>query len=215
MKEAFIFVAGLIIGAGVSGAATYYVVNKKANARADEEILSVKEAYKNRKPLDISKIKEELKEEVVKETAARANLNKPSLMAYSSLAANYAEPNKDDLATVDVEEDEEPEDTSLEFISPEDYGEKEGFRSIELYWYADGILATENHEKVDSPKDYAGDFVSHFGDYEDDAAYVRDNLMKRDIAIYRSDKTYYEELDDIKTRAEKKKLKNSPDSRKE
>lgn len=218
MKEGLIFAAGLIIGAAAAGTATYFIVNKKANARADEEILSVKEAYKNRKPLDISKIKEELKEEVEKETKAKANLNKPSLMAYSSLAAQY-DNKSEDLATVEVEakdeDEEEVVDTSIEFISPEDYGEKDGYRTIELYWYADDILAAENHERVDSPKDYAGDFVNHFDEYELDACYVRDNLMKRDMAIFRSAKTYYEELDDIKNRAEKRRLKNSPDSRKE
>lgn len=218
MKEVLIFAAGLLIGAGIGGGVTYYVVNKKANERADEEILSVKEAFKNRKPLDISKIKEELKEEVEKETKAKVNLNKPSIMAYNSLAAGYSsqdeEPPKDP-ATVEVEDEDEVEDTSLEFIPPEEYGEKDGYRTVELYWYADEILATENHEKVDSPKDYAGDFVDHFGEYEDDAVYVRDNLMRRDISILRSAKTYYEELEDIKNRAQKRRLKNSPDSGKE
>lgn len=218
MKEGFIFAAGLLIGAAASGVATYFIVNKKANDRADEEILSVKEAFKNRKPLDISKIKEELKEEVIQETKAKANLNKPALMAYTSLAKEYKS-NDADIPTKEPEKEVEEEevDTSLEYIRPEDYGEKidEGFRSIELYWYADEILATENHEKIDDPKGYAGDFVSHFDEFEDDVVYVRDNLMKRDIAIFRSAKTYYEELEDIKTRAAKKRLKNSPDDGKE
>jgi len=220
MKEGFIFAAGLLIGAAVSGVATYFIVNKKANDRADEEILSVKEAFKNRKPLDISKIKEELKEEVIQETKAKANLNKPALMAYTSLAKEYKSEEADIPAKEsekEIDEEEEEIDTSLEYIRPEDYGEKvdDGFRSIELYWYADDILATENHEKIDDPKNYAGDFVSHFDEFEDDVVYVRDNLMKRDIAIFRSAKTYYEELDDIKTRAAKKRLKNSPDDGKE
>lgn len=220
MKEGFIFAAGLLVGAAASGVATYFIVNKKANDRADEEILSVKEAFKNRKPLDISKIKEELKEEVIQETKAKANLNKPALMAYTSLANDYKS-KEDDIPAKEpakeVEEEEEEIDTSLEYIRPEDYGEKidKGFRSIELYWYADEILATENHEKIDDPKNYAGDFVSHFDEFEDDVVYVRDNLMKRDIAIFRSAKTYYEELEDIKTRAAKKRLKNSPDDGKE
>ena len=179
MKEGFIFAAGLLVGAAASGVATYFIVNKKANDRADEEILSVKEAFKNRKPLDISKIKEELKEEVIQETKAKANLNKPALMAYTSLAKEYKSEEADIPAKEpekEIEEEEEEIDTSLEYIRPEDYGEKvdDGFRSIELYWYADDILATENHEKIDDP-----------------------------------------ELDDIKTRAAKKRLKNSPDDGKE
>ena len=77
------FGIGSLVGAAVGTGVTYYFVNKKADERIDAEIASVKEIYKNRKPLDISKIKEEMKEEVIKEQASKANLNKPAIQAYS------------------------------------------------------------------------------------------------------------------------------------
>lgn len=198
------FGIGSLVGAAVGTGVTYYFVNKKADERIDAEIASVKEIYKNRKPLDISKIKEEMKEEVIKEQASKANLNKPAIQAYSSLAKQYT---VDDSEAEETEEKEEEEpkkerEAIIELINADEYGElmDEGYTSEELMYYADNVLATNNYEIV--PNVY-GDIDKEFENSGEDEIYFRNHIDKEDVAISRSEKTYAEDIADDRARKEK------------
>lgn len=85
----------------------------------------------------------------------------------------------------------------IRVIPPEEAGEDEDFEVIELMYYADGILAYENDQIVKSPGLSVGsDFASHFGEYEDDAVYIRNDELGMEYAILRSEKTYREVIKD-------------------
>ena len=85
----------------------------------------------------------------------------------------------------------------IRVIPPEEAGEDEDFEVIELMYYADGILAYENDQIVKSPALSVGsDFASHFGEYEDDAVYIRNDELGMEYAILRSEKTYREVIKD-------------------
>lgn len=198
------FGIGSLVGAAVGTGVTYYFVNKKADERIDAEIASVKEIYKNRKPLDISKIKEEMKEEVIKEQASKANLNKPAIQAYSSLAKQYAV-EESDAEEIEEKEEEEPKkerEAIIESINADEYGElmDEGYTSEELMYYADNVLATNNYEIV--PNVY-GDIDKEFERSGEDEIYFRNHIDKEDVAISRSEKTYAEDIADDRARKEK------------
>lgn len=195
------FGIGSLVGAAVGTGVTYYFVNKKADERIDAEIASVKEIYKNRKPLDISKIKEEMKEEVIKEQASKANLNKPAIQAYSSLAKQY----ESEVEETEEKEEEEPKkerEAIIETINADEYGElmDEGYTSEELMYYADNVLATNNYEIV--PNVY-GDLDKEFERSGEDEIYFRNHIDKEDVAISRSEKTYAEDIADDRARKEK------------
>lgn len=198
------FGIGSLVGAAVGTGVTYYFVNKKADERIDAEIASVKEIYKNRKPLDISKIKEEMKEEVIKEQASKANLNKPAIQAYSSLAKQYAVEDSEAEETEEKEEEEPKKELEaiIELINADEYGElmDEGYTSEELMYYADNVLATNNYEIV--PNVY-GDIDKEFERSGEDEIYFRNHIDKEDVAISRSEKTYAEDIADDRARKEK------------
>ena len=61
-------------------------------------------------------------------------------------------------------------------ISPDEFGEKTGYDIISLTYYADGILADDSDAIVEDTEDTVGfDSLNHFGEYEDDSVFVRND----------------------------------------
>lgn len=76
-------------------------------------------------------------------------------------------------------------------ISPSEFGEMD-YEEIELTYYADGIL-TEGRDIVDDPDDIVGlDSLSTFGEYEEDAVYVRNDARRCDYVILKDLRRYSE-----------------------
>ena len=71
-------------------------------------------------------------------------------------------------------------------ISPHEFGEKDGYECISLTYYADGIVTDDANEVLDNWPDLVGpDFMSHFGEYEDDSVFVRNEDRQTDYEILR------------------------------
>ena len=88
---------------------------------------------------------------------------------------NYSECSEKDSAKTDIEP---------YIISPEEFGEYDDYNRISLTYYADGILADDCDELVDHIEETVGiDFFSHFGEYEDDSVFVRNDRTKTDYEI--------------------------------
>ncbi len=68
-------------------------------------------------------------------------------------------------------------------ISPDEYGEEEYYTQIEFVYCADGVLFNEDQEIVEDYKKYIGDALQHFGEYEDDSVYVRNDKLKSYFAV--------------------------------
>lgn len=69
-------------------------------------------------------------------------------------------------------------------IPPEDFGEFEDYEKISLTYYSDGVLTDENDEIMDDVEDSVGeDSLNHFGEYEDDSVFVRNDRKKCDYEI--------------------------------
>lgn len=78
-------------------------------------------------------------------------------------------------------------------IEPLQFGEHEdeGYNCIELYYFDDGILADDRGRIVDDISITIGeDCLSHFGEYENDAVYVRNERLLVDYLVYKQDETY-------------------------
>ena len=51
-------------------------------------------------------------------------------------------------------------------------------------YYADGVVTDDEREIVDDWADLIGpDFMTHFGEYEDDSVFVRNTVLKADYEI--------------------------------
>lgn len=85
------------------------------------------------------------------------------------------------------EEGESEEDIDGPYvISPDDFGEYWDYSNVSLHYYEDGVIADDflNVMEEDDIEDTIGnDAVNHFGQYEDDAVYVRNDMLKTDYEL--------------------------------
>ncbi len=70
-------------------------------------------------------------------------------------------------------------------ISPDEYGELDDYNQISLTYYKrDGVLADENDYEIDDVEGTIGkDSLNHFGEYEEDSVFVRNDRRKTDYEI--------------------------------
>lgn len=169
MKNVLIFVSGVAIGSVV----TWKLIEKKYKDLADEEINSVIETFKNRK---------ETKVKVKKNKKAKENISEenPDVVNYHSIVKNEYIDNSKNIVNRYI-------------IAPEDFGEKEEYGTKSLTYFSDGIIADEINEPVKNFDEIIGSsFLDHFGDFEDDSVYIRDDDNEIDYEILKSESSYSE-----------------------
>lgn len=191
MKNFFTFVAGLVIGSAV----TYVVVKDKFEKIAQEEIDSVKEVFGRRveKEADkkVEKIAEKEVEKIRKEYNEYDNLTKN----YTNYSKTEVEEDKDeevcenDEDRVELFEVERASDSDRPYvIDPWDFGGEDGYDTVTLNYYADGVLTDSDDNVIEDEDidDFVGkDFAEHFGEYEKDCVCVRNDRLKIDYEICR------------------------------
>lgn len=78
-------------------------------------------------------------------------------------------------------------------IAPYDYGEIDGYRKFELTYYKDDVLEDEEYNIIEDSEELLGrDSLTTFGEYEDDAVFVRNEKLRADFQILRDPRTYAE-----------------------
>lgn len=121
---------------------------------------------------------------------------------------NYEDPNIKTKAietTTGIPEDtmdtvtwEANPDAKPVIITPEEFGDDETYHRITLVYYADGYLCDEDELPLDDPEDVVGpNIASHFNEYEDDCAYVRNDKYHAYYEVLRSAKTFRREDEDV------------------
>lgn len=205
MKCKFINVLMFAVGAAIGSAVTWKVVKTKYEQIAKEEIESVKEAFADR----IANLQEQVDDYVDADAAEE----------WSDRARQIDWKELEDL---DEEEDEdESYDTTDDraayariannytsekggavkmakrpyVISPDDFGELDDYNRITLCYYSDGTLEDEDHELIDESEFdnlIGSDSLFHFGEYEDDSVFVRNEYLKTDFEILKDYRTYAE-----------------------
>ena len=202
MKCKFINVLVFAAGAAIGSAVTWKVVKTKYERIAQEEIESVKEAYVDM----IANIQEQVDDYSTMDEAEEWN-DRASHINWS------------DFEDLDEEEDDDEHDSDLNeyarlverynnekggaedmakepyVISPYDFGELDGYSQVELTYYADGTLEDEDYNVV-ADAEVNGligrDSLYTFGEYEDDAVFVRNERLRADFQILKDYRTYAE-----------------------
>lgn len=197
LKGVLIFV----LGAAAGSLATWKLIEKKYKDIAQEEIDSVKDTFskmkKNEYPdkledypdfeeFDDSDDSDDVEEEPKPEHKIDRN-NKPDIVEYAKILSetgytNYAErQDKKEKKGVEPVEDERPY-----VISPDEFGEKDGYENVTLTYYADGVLTDYFDNVISNVDEVVGfDSLDHFGEYEDDVVFVRNEKMETDYEILR------------------------------
>lgn len=77
-------------------------------------------------------------------------------------------------------------------ITPDEYDYSE-YEPTTLNYYSDGVLTDIYDNKIDDIDEMVGlESLEHFGEYEDDTVYVRDDSKKVDYEILRNSEEYYD-----------------------
>lgn len=173
MKGFFIFAAGVVAGA-VAGA---YLVKDKVMADAKQEIEEVREYYKSKKE---SKKEETVEEQPVEEVKEEKEYEE---IVVNSGYVNYNKPEQ--IVQHSVLEDEPYS------IDPEEFGDKEeeGWDTMTLTYFADGVLIDDTDEIVEQPDVVVGlDNLKIFEEFPDaTCVYVRNETWRTDFEILRDD----------------------------
>ena len=173
MKGLFIFAAGVVAGA-VAGA---YLVKDKVMADAKQEIEEVREYYKSKKESKKEETTEEQQVEEVKEEKE-----------YEDIVINsgYVNYNKPEQITQHNMLEDEPYS-----IDPEEFGDKEeeGWDTMTLTYFADGVLIDDTDEVVEQPEVVVGlDNLKIFEEFPDaTCVYVRNETWRTDFEILKDD----------------------------
>jgi len=183
IKDILWFVVGAAIGSGI----TALFLKKRYTATTQEELNNIMERYKKmkEKSLNDNTEKNEISED-------------PIIKEYIDYASQYR-PNKLDE---EIEKEFPNIDIPLEIeldkpyvITPEEFGEMYDYETVSLTYYADDFLTDDQNYLIEDILDTVGEnALSHFGEYEDDSVYIRNDKKKCDYEILLSEKKYKDVL---------------------
>lgn len=195
-----LFTAGAIIGSLV----TWKVVKTKYEDLAQEEIDSVKEEYTRlmvsmRKKLNDSVTYKDDNNEDDRSEKDTDNIDDSIMTNYNEIVKSYRSSDDEENTQNEKEGEEKEEDNDgvsyMEapyVISPDDFGSVPGYNVEPLDYFADGILADGWGVELDIAETIGEDAINHFGDYDDDVVYVRNEQTKLEYEVTRDPRTYAE-----------------------
>lgn len=176
-----------IVGAAVGSIVTWRYIDKKYEQIAQEEVDSVKEVFAKRERNSAES------NDVIREKAFNAK-DKPDIVKYAAKLREQGYTNYADVEseTNKEEVDEESMDISTPYvIPPEEFGEFDDYEKIGLTYYADQVLTDDDDELVEDIENTVGfDSLNHFGEYEDDSVFVRNDRWKLDYEILLDQRKY-------------------------
>lgn len=191
----FIFAAGILTGS----LCTWYSTKKYYEKIANDEIESMKEWLARRVEEQDEKAEEQSSEPAEKPTSPST---KPNLMEYAAMVKDLGytdysrrteEPEKESKEDEEVDDMDRPH-----VIEPEEFGECD-YEEVSLTYYADGVLTDEQDNPIEDVDGMVGeDYAEHFGEYEDDSVFVRNDRLQTDFEIL-ADQRNYSDLDKNKS----------------
>lgn len=197
--NALMFAAGAAVGSVV----TWKVVKTKYDRLIQEEIDSVKEAfaevYNNREETSEEECCDETDDEDEPVAVAR-QINWSELEDLEEEDEEYT-PTSEDLLEYESlthkyhDEKGGANEVRKEpyVIAPYDFGELDGYSQVELTYYLDGILEDDEYHIVTDADELIGPkALTTFGEYEDDAVFVRNDYLRADFQILKDYRTYDE-----------------------
>lgn len=188
------FIAGAALGTVV----TWQFTKKQYEQRVQEEVESVKKVFSER--YDTKPASDEVEEENEEEDPKSSTYlgEKPSVMEYATelLKRRYT-PDEEDTT-----EDKEILPGPV-VIPPDEFGEDEAYEKISLTYYADGVLADEMDKIVKDVDTFVGEeSLTHFGEWEDDSVFVRNDRFKRYYEILLDQRKYSDVVEQYPYKAE-------------
>lgn len=173
MNNKLVGVLSFAVGGAVGFAAANKIMKDKYEQLVQDEIDSVKAAFRKEHPLP--------------EKKERPKPTEKERKAYSEY-------------TVKLGYSEEKKPAPLQephIISPDEFGDQDGYDEISLTYYSDGTVTDDNDRAMseDEVEETIGkDSLTHFGEYEDDSVFVRNDRLKVDYEILQDQRSYADVL---------------------
>lgn len=179
------------IGAAVGSVVTWQYTKKIYEQRNQEEIDSVKKTLPKRTPdmtwipYPPNSVRTDPAPEKEKETARVDRFEeKPNISQYAKILKEKRYTTNDGSPTAE---------SKPYVISPDEFGDFDEYERISLTYYADQVLADDNDERIiDVDKVVGAESLTHFGEYEDDSVFVRNDMLRCDYEILMDTRTYSE-----------------------
>ena len=169
------FAAGAVVGSLVA----WRISKKRYDKLMQEETEELREYYSGK----IERLEGDLDEYVNEWNEAEEEYEKKlNKLGYT----NYS--GTDNLAN----DDEGVDDIYRPYvIAPEEFGMNSDYETVSLTYYADGVLADEMDNLIENVDDTVGkESLNHFGQYEDDSVFVRNDKLECDFEILLDSRRY-------------------------
>lgn len=180
-------VVAFIFGAGIGSVAAWYFLKQRNEEILNEEKESYKEYYEKKLA--------EMEPEVESEPSLEELRNKKDISEYikDKQVTNYAK-------VEPIAEETEPEHKRMDqyeeepyVVSPSEFGEDHEYNTISLLYFADGILTDDDYSIIENVDEIVGEeSLRTFGQYEDDAVYVRNERLKCEYEILYDSRNFYD-----------------------
>lgn len=201
MKKNLAYFITFAVGAAIGGYASWQYAKKKYEALAQEEIDSVKEAFSHKEA--VANYVYNNNETMIKDFADAVRKGVERLKAQQIVSDNSycsEEDNNDEDAVITSSTDDYPSDEERYsdkpyVISPAEFGEKEDYEPVSLIYFADGVLTDDDYVEVaDIELTVGRESLNHFGEYEEDSVFVRNDVHKCDYEILKDLRTFSDVL---------------------
>lgn len=173
MNNKLVGILSFAVGGAVGFAAANKLMKDKYEQLVQDEIDSVKAAFRKEHPLP--------------EKKERPKPTEKERKAYSEYTAKLGYTEEKKPAPV-----QEPH-----IISPEEFGDQDEYDEISLTYYADGTVTDDNDRAMseDEVEETIGkESLTHFGEYEDDSIFVRNDRLKADYEVLMDQRSYADVL---------------------
>ena len=170
MNKKTTFIFAFILGAASGSAVTWYSVKKKYEEIAQREIDSVKEVFAKKREKEQNK-------DVVAKNVTEDKKEKPELKEYVAKLHRQGYTKYSEYFDGGISEEKESVVNEPYVISPEQFGENEMIEDVEE------MVGFES--------------LNHFGEYEDDSVFVRNDAKKCDYEILLDQKLYSDVIDEM------------------
>lgn len=172
------FAFGVVVGS----CATAAVVNQYYKQKLDKTLKQAYDDFYSNKPTEESKEDPVPVSESEADPIKKSYQNELAKYRYSDILKKGGEPvTAIKPYAISPEEFEEPEEK-----------DKGDYDKISLTYYSNGILADEQDDIIDPDESVGRDFSQHFGEYEQDAVYIRNEVTQTDYEVTRDLRTYEE-----------------------
>lgn len=196
MKNIIMIGLSFVGGAVSGGFIVYRITKKKYENLADQEVESVKKAFEERYTKEKTIVNDTYKKDctIIKNPEEKPAFSVEEKKKYVDYSKPYRTETADnrisDTPSKKSKKEEPIKNKEPYMISPDEFKES-NYESKTLYYFTDKILTDDDHHIIQNTAELIGpDALNQFGIYEDDAVYIRNDLIGVDYEVLLDERSY-------------------------